>query len=214
MTSSPITCPWCGTQYAAFQSNCRNCGGPLPAPAPVEAPPVPSSPDAPALPAPPPPPRSIADSYTWKLLFADGVGIVAGVFAFIGAIFACVGSVLVVGIVTAPVGLPFALMGLVFGGGGGFFLRQRYLEKRRIVEVLRHGQAATGQIVNTTVNATVTVNGQHPWDIAYQFHVDGRDYEGQVTTLNPPGPQLQPGSAVHVLYMPAAPENNALYPHP
>ena len=25
-----ITCPWCGTHYLAFQSNCSNCGGALP----------------------------------------------------------------------------------------------------------------------------------------------------------------------------------------
>ena len=27
-----ITCPWCGTNYQSFQSNCSNCGGSLPLP--------------------------------------------------------------------------------------------------------------------------------------------------------------------------------------
>ena len=25
-----VTCPWCGTNYLTFQSNCNNCGGALP----------------------------------------------------------------------------------------------------------------------------------------------------------------------------------------
>ena len=24
-----VVCPWCGTNYAAFQSNCSKCGGPI-----------------------------------------------------------------------------------------------------------------------------------------------------------------------------------------
>jgi len=214
MQSSPmVTCPWCGTHYSAFQPNCRNCGGPLPAP--LEPRPV-DEPTAgpPALPEPPPPPRPISDSYALRLLAADGVGIVAGVFLFIGSVFASLGLILVAGIVTAPVGLPFALIGVVFGGGGGFFLRQRFLEKRRIVEVLRHGVAVPGEITDTRLNASVTVNGRHPWDIDYVFRVDGQQQQGSVSTLSPPGPHLQPGSAVYVLAMPRHPEDNALYPHP
>jgi hypothetical protein len=107
-----------------------------------------------------------------------------------------------------------ALIGVVFGGGGGFLLRRRFLEKRRIVEVLRHGVAVPGQITDTRLNASVTVNGRHPWDIDYVFRVDGRQQHGSVATLSPPGPHLQPGSAVYVLCMPRHPEDNALYPHP
>ena len=47
-----ITCPWCGTSYTTFRSNCKNCGGPLPPPAEATATPPP----IPDLPEPPPPP--------------------------------------------------------------------------------------------------------------------------------------------------------------
>lgn len=213
MRSSVITCPWCGTNYSAFQTNCRNCGGPLlalPASQPVSE----AIELEPSLLTPPPPPRPIADSYVWKLMGTDGWSITAGIFAFIGAIFSFVGFGLTLGIITAFVGVPFLLLGLIFLGMGVYGLRTRYAEKRRIVEVLRHGQAAPGLIVSTEVNANVTVNGRHPWNIAYQFQVEGRNFEGRTSTLNIPGPQLQPGRAVCVLYTPNAPENNSLYPHP
>jgi hypothetical protein len=213
MEHNMIVCPWCGTNYSAFQPNCRNCGGPMPTP--------PSRPVADAddeiemsVPAPPPPPRPIADNYVWKLMGTDGWSIACGVFTFIGVIFSFIGLALTLAIITAFVGLPFLLFGLIFLGVGVYGLRTRYAEKRRIVEVLRHGQAAPGLIVGTEINANVRVNGRHPWDIVYQFQVDGRNFEGRTTTLNRPGPQLQPGRAACVLYMPNAPEHNSLYPHP
>jgi hypothetical protein len=204
-----ITCPWCGTHYAAFQSNCKNCGGPLPPPAEAAAPER-----AAELPAPPPPPRAISDSYVWRLLAADGWAIVAGVFALLGAIFTLVGGALTIAIITAFVGLPFAGLGVVFLGVGGLVLVRRYEAAQKTVSVLRRGEATPGRILEVRENYNVTVNNRHPWTITYQFQVDGRDYEGRVSTLNRPDPQLQPGQAAHVLYLPGAPEVNALYPHP
>lgn len=69
-----ITCPWCGTNYTAFQSNCKNCGGLLPLPSSAAA-----QPDELILP--PPAPRPILDRYVWKLFFADGWFISAMVFS-------------------------------------------------------------------------------------------------------------------------------------
>ena len=31
-----VICPWCGTNYTTFQSNCSRCGGPLTGPTPAE----------------------------------------------------------------------------------------------------------------------------------------------------------------------------------
>jgi len=204
-----ITCPWCGTHYAAFQSNCRNCGGPLPPPAQAAAP----EREADLLP-PPPPPRLISDSYVWRLLAADGGAIVAGIFAMLGVIFMIVGVPLTIGIITAFVGLPFAGLGIVVLGVGGLVLVRRYEAARKTVSVLRLGEAARGQITDLEENLSVRVNGRHPWTIKYQFQVNGRNYEGKVSTLNRPDPQLQPGKAAYVLYLPEAPEVNTLYPHP
>lgn len=82
------------------------------------------------------------------------------------------------------------------------------------MRVLQVGEAARGEILSTEINYNVRVNGRSPWNIAYRFRVFGRDYQGSVTTLNTPGPHLQPGRAVYALYLPDAPENNAIYPHP
>lgn len=204
-----ITCPWCGTSYAAFQSNCRNCGGPLQAPAEGSPAGLPERPSAP-----PPPPRLIADSYAWRLLAADGWAITAGIFALLGAIFTFVGAALTIGIITAFVGIPFAGLGITFLGLGAAGLGWRYQEAQKVVTCLRLGEAVDGQIVSVDENYSVRVNGRHPWTITYQFLAGGRDYQGKVTTLNQPGPGLQPGRPACVLYLPNTPECNALYPHP
>ena len=214
----PVTCPWCGTNYAAFQPNCKNCGGPLPLPPKQPAPTA--APDAAydALPyhleEPPPAPRPISDSYIFKLMFSDGWAVGFMVVALVGGIFACTGVPLVIGVVTAFVGLPFALLGGAMFLGGAAVIYWRYDVQRQIVEVLRNGQPTQGRIAATEVNAAVQVNGRNPWNITYAFNVGGQDYQGRVTTLNYPGPQLQPGQPAIVLYMPNAPEHNALYPHP
>jgi hypothetical protein len=204
-----ITCPWCGTHYAAFQSNCKNCGGPLPPPAHAAAP----EREADLMP-PPPPPRPISDSYVWRLLAADGGAIVAGIFAMLGAIFMIVGVPLTIGIITAFVGLPFAGLGIVVLGVGGLVLVRHYEAAQKTVSVLRQGEAVQGRILEVRENYNVTVNNRHPWTITYQFQMNGRDYEGKVSTLNRPDPQLRPQKTAYVLYLPEAPEVNTLYPHP
>jgi hypothetical protein len=204
-----VTCPWCGTNYLEFQSNCKNCGGPLNRPveqADMEA--------GESLPTPPPPPRSISDSYAWRLMMSDGWAITAGVFALMGVIFAPLGIVLTVGIVTAFVGIPFVIIGLAFLGAGGGILYWRYQEMHRTVEVLRDGVATRGQILEAQENLAVMVNNRHPWTISYHFELNGEERQGKVSTLNTPGPQLQPGKVACVLYLPNAPDKHMLYPHP
>ena len=108
-----ITCPWCGTNYAVFQPNCTNCGGPLPTPR--ENPPAGAGtvqPEEPLL-MPPPAPRPFSNSYTWKLLMSDGWAIAAFVFILLGGIFTVTGIGLTVAIITAFVGIPFAGLGLL-----------------------------------------------------------------------------------------------------
>jgi hypothetical protein len=215
-----IICPWCGTTYAAFQSNCQRCGGPLTAAdqvtvrasRPLDA----SAPAGGALDQspPPPPPRPISSNYAWRLMFSEGWVIAALIFAFVGAIFFVVGAALTVFIITAFVGIPFALLGLAFMGGGAAVTAWRYQAAKQIVEVVRMGQATTGQIARVDENLSVLVNGRHPWTITYHFQALGRDFVGQVTTLQTPGPSVQAGRPAYVLYLPADPQHNALYPHP
>ena len=220
-----LTCPWCGTNYVTFQSNCTHCGGPLPLPAANGL----AGADEP-LPRPPLPPRPIADRYIWRLLSADGAAIVGFVFILLGLVFTVVGVVMLAIVlslvfarvpgasiaagVTTLVGLPFAIIGPVFLIVGGVLGVRRYTAMRQIVRVMREGQSTEGRIVSVQENFHVRVNYRHPWIIRYQFHLGGRDFAGQVTTLNVPGAGLQAGNQVRVLYLPDTPQHNALYPHP
>lgn len=201
-----ITCPYCGTSYERFQSNCGNCGAPLPPP------PAPVSAQSPAeLPAPPPAPRQIPGSYGWRLLFIDGWGITAGVFALLGVIFTVLGTILALSLRDAPVGLPFLGLGILFLIFGFPLLWWRLSKVRRTLAVLRRGETTTGQIVDVRQNLHVRVNQRHPWLITYRFQALGRDYEGQHSSLNQKSGMLQPGQPVYVLYALDDPDQNTLY---
>jgi hypothetical protein len=204
-----FTCPWCGTTYPIFQSSCSRCGGPLHAPAAdVHA-------EAAAAPAtPPPPPRPISDQYAWKLMSSDGWAIAALVFLILGAVFAPLGLILSIAIVTLFIGIPFLGMGILFLAAGFALGSRRLQEARNAVEVLRNGTPSTGEITLVEQNPNVRINNRNPWTVRYRYTLGGREYTGQVSTLNLPGPSLQPGHPVCVLYLPQFPERGVLYPHP
>lgn len=209
-----VICPWCGTNYVTFQSNCSNCGGTMPAPrkAPA-ADATPTQPSARRLNWPPSPPRTIAPNYVWKLLGQDGWVISMTVFVLLGFIFTVVGAGLILGIITAFVGFPFVGMGLLFLGGGFAVMYWRYQEAVQTAEVLKSGQAKEGEIISLEPNYSVRINGRMPWIVRYQFTLDGKPYTGSVSTLN--NPQFtHPTSPAVVLYLPENPERNQLYPHP
>lgn len=206
-----ITCPWCGTNYVSFQSNCTNCGGPIPA---SQAETFPSAGASDHFTAPPPAPRPISNKYVWRLLSSDGWAIVGFVFGLLGVIFTFVGAGLTLGIITAFVGIPFLILGIVFLGLAIGGLAWRYGKAQKIVDVLRMGEATSGQVQEVQENYSVRVNGRHPWMIRYQFQVNGQDYEGNVSTLNPVGQDIQTGKTVCVLYLNEDPRWNSIYPHP
>lgn len=206
MKSTGVTCPYCGTKYLTFQSNCTNCGASLPLPGEANAADV-SHP-------PPSPPRNISDSYVWRLMRQDGWAIAALVFLILGIIFAPLGLILTIAIITAFVGIPFALLGLAFLGVGIVVLVKRYQSAKMVVNVLQNGRAVRGLVTSVDQNYSVQINGRSPWNIAYQFTVDGRTLEGKVSTLDDPDEQIAKGNPYWVLYLADAPENNSLYPHP
>ena len=160
------------------------------------------------------PPRPIPDRYVWRLVSRDGGAIVALVFAILGFVFSLVGAGLTIGIITAFLGIPFLFLGLAFLIAGGWVFVWRYQNSQKVVNVLRVGQAQRGQITGVEQNYHVRINGRFPWVIRYQFQVDGEGYEGQVSTLNPPGEPYQAGKATWVMYLAEAPKWNSIYPHP
>ena len=205
-----IVCPWCGTAYTEFQSNCKNCGGTIPPTVAVAGPAVSSG----SLPVPPPAPREISNQYAWRLMLTDGWSIAAFVFSLMGVIFGMVGGGLTLGVVTAFVGIPFLAFGLAWFALGVSLLVWRYNKTIKIVEVLRDGVAVRGEVVDVQENYSVRINQRHPWVIRYQFQSNGQTFTGEVSTISPAGRDFQTGNAVSVLYLPADPQWNCIYPHP
>jgi hypothetical protein len=203
-----ITCPWCGTTYLNFQSNCNNCGGPL-APPRQEQELLEDE-----ILFPPPAPRPVSDRFVWKLLNADGWAVAGGIFAFLGLIFASLGTVLTIALVTAFVGIPFAFLGMVFLLIGGIGFYYRYKQASSTVQVLQQGEPIRGQLTSIERDFTVQVNGRNPWILRYRFDFNDQTYQGKVTTLNDPDSKLRAGSPICVLYLLSNPEQNAMYPHP
>jgi hypothetical protein len=208
MTS--ITCPWCDTTYTQFQPKCPNCGGALSAP--VEQ----AAPDKIILPIPRPlpAPRPAPPNYIRRNLLTDAGAIVALVFLILGVVFSLVGGVLTVLIITAIVGVPFLLLGLLFLAASIPLMGMRYNRLKKRLEVIQTGEVADADLVGVEENLHVRVNGRHPWSLMYRFQVLGREYAGKTVTLTPPGPQFQPGSRVYVLYQTDDPTLNLLYPSP
>lgn len=203
-----IVCPWCGTNYPVFQPNCQNCGGLL------QAEDITSPVSKEELPIPPAAPRLISNRYMWRLLFADGWWIAAFVFVLLGVIFSLVGTGLTLGGITAFIGIPFLLLGLTFLGVGGAVFVWRYHKVHKVIRILREGDSSSGHITDLQENYSVTINGRHPWIIEYDYQVNGQTYAGRVTKMSYPGPQLQVGKAVRVLYLATEPKWSSIYPHP
>jgi hypothetical protein len=208
----PITCPYCGSSYTTFQTNCDNCGATLPAPKEIAAE-VRAKAPVRAL-KPPPAPRDVADGYVWRLLLQDGWAMAAIVFIFLGGVFSIIGAGLTAGIITAFVGLPFLFIGLPFLFGGGYFGYQRYKLAQQQLRLLQVGADTEGEITELDMNENVRVNGRNPWTITYRYSVDVTEYEGSLSTLNIPGIALAPGNPITVLYLDENPEISGLFPRP
>jgi hypothetical protein len=148
------------------------------------------------------------------MLMTDGSGITAMILIIIGFIFTVIGVPMIIGIVSAVVGIPFTLLGVGMLVGGLALGIKLYHEKENIMNVLRFGESAEGEITSVEENYNVSINDRHPWLIEYDYVVGNRLYSGKVTTLNPPVMVLQPGKKIYVLYLPANPTKSSLYPHP
>jgi hypothetical protein len=146
------------------------------------------------------------------MLLADGGAITGWVFCLLGIIFVAVGLPLAFTLREVPVGLPFAGLGLLFALVGIPLLAWRFGRARQRLALLRQGTAIVGEIMQVRQNLYVRVNRRHPWNIHYRFLVQGRAYQGKVTTLNTQAANYRTGQGVNVIYAPGEPERNTLYP--
>ncbi len=147
--SGSVLCPWCGTYYKQrSESNCGNCGGPLP---------LPPGPDR--GPSPPSAPRLLPKAYRRKILFATGWWF-------------RIGALLIL------INLPFQYhvngLDVLLISIGGYLCWKGYGDGRRKLDVLEHGQATEGIITEAKENPNIQVDEKHPFIITYSFSRNGQ----------------------------------------
>jgi len=66
----------------------------------------------------------------------------------------------------------------------------------------RHGKDASGNVVGVSLGEDITLYGEQPWIVAYQFEADGREHSGEMKTLDRSVvADWQAGHPVHVKYL-------------
>lgn len=202
-----ITCPWCGTNYLEFQSNCSNCGGILPVPEKrttktgIEI----------QIPSPPLAPREVPKGYLWQVMKSEVTPLIGGIFAPLGMVFGVIGCVLL--FVFLPVGLPFTLIGVVFTSIGIPLFIVGYNKAQQTVQVLQNGETAEGEIIDVYQDQTLSVNGRHPWVVEYEFTIQDEVYVSKMRSLERRLPDhLQVDAPAYVLFSPDDPKVNTLFP--
>jgi len=204
---SQRTCGWCGTtSVQATDTNCTNCGGPLPAfprSAQLEAGLVRAE-------RPPDPPRELPSGYPLRVLFTRNVYVI-------------------IGVVFVPLSVPFALgfgaaavvdLGFLFGVLGGLAfgvigvaLGVKGLRRARSkLDALRNGVAADGMVLGVSMDTSQSINGRHPWRIEYVFDGPSGPVEGAAESWDRLAGQLEHGEPVWVVYVRSDPARNAIWP--
>lgn len=117
----------------------------------------------------------------------------------------------VVGTTSGPFG-PVVAFVLIFPLAGAALLGWAIQMNHRQVRAYRHGHAARGLVRSRGVDHTVSSNGEHPTKIVWEFQVDGRSYQGELSSFEHMLlREVVPTDEVVVVYDPARPEHNTLY---
>jgi hypothetical protein len=138
-----ITCGWCHTNYAHWQTNCDNCGGPLPPP-----------PGMDPGPKPPETPRKLPSGFAFRVKWSRNVMVI------IGGIFFLVGALMLSATLAAKTWI--ALFPSFFCVGGFFMFLNGRKTAVGILHAFRHGTAVAGQITEVSVDTTQSINNRHP----------------------------------------------------
>jgi hypothetical protein len=117
----------------------------------------------------------------------------------------------VIGTTVGPFG-PAVSFVLIFPLAGAALLGWAIQMNQRQVRAYRLGRAVRGLVRSRGRDPSVSSNGENPTKIVWEFQVDGRPYEGELSSFEH-GLLLHvvPTDEVVVVYDPAEPRHNTLY---
>lgn len=186
-------CPWCTTVYVNWQSQCGQCGGPLPPPPGMDI-------------GPPPPaaPRKLLPRYVRRVRITSNIAVM------VGAGFFMFGLLMFIPMVVNR--LWAAVLPGFFMLGGGSMFRYGWRQASGVLNAFRYGRAVEGKVHRVSWDTSTTVNGEHPWKLVYVFTADNQRYEGSVTTFDATAGERSSGQPLWVLYNEADPTQSAIYP--
>jgi hypothetical protein len=172
-----VICPWCKTYYEVRPgTNCTNCGGALPPPA---------GPDRGEVP--PPAPRMFPDGYKRKIIYNNNW------FMYIGA---------VIVLINFPTSFNTIQTNAIFLAIGIYMLWKGYDKAKQKVDVLEHGKAVEGFVVEAGENQNMSVNEKHPYFIKYEYEVNGKKYTSSMNCWDESSTSFNTGDPVWVVYTP------------
>lgn len=188
-----ITCGWCNTHYQTWRSKCDACGGPMPPPPGQEL-------------GPPPPevPRALPSGYAFRTRFFN-------LSVLLGIGFSGFSGLFLIQVLKNGQWL-LALLPGFFLLGGLSCLRYGWSRASGILRAFRRGIAVPGKVASVCLDTTQSVNQKHPWKLTYHFTLDGRLYEGVITSFDSTLAQRAAGQPLWVLYVEKDPTQNTIYP--
>lgn len=188
-----ITCGWCNTHYASWQNHCDFCGGPMP-----------GLPGLELGEEPPPPPRRLPRGFAFRTRWSQNIATLAG-----GGFF-LISSLFFLAALKAHSWA--ALVPFFFMTGGFFMFRLGWRHASSVLRAFRRGIAVRGEIYECRIDRTQSMNGEHPYKLTWHFTVEGRQYEGALTSFDSTLGSRARGQPVWVLHVPRDPAQNTLYP--
>lgn len=203
-------CEWCSRPAPEGETRCEACGGPVHVIEPwvIECGwcfssnrrdetavcrscggPLPGIPGGHPGPRPPDAPRSIPARYRRRTLLWKNT------FALVGAFFTVI---MFWSLVFPLIGIPMWIYG--------------HRKAKRWLEALERGTATRGRLQSVEKDLSQTINGRHPWKLAFEFDTPDGLRQGTIEAWDPVHGKRPPGEHLWVVYQPERQDHYALWP--
>lgn len=151
--------------------------------------PLPALPSGHPGPRPPDPPRALPPGYANRVRYWKNVEVIIGIVFTIPFFWT---------LLFPAVGIPLWISGA--------------RRARRQLGALRDGAATRGRITGVSVDENKSINEKHPWKIAYTFDTPDATLPGSCEAWDPVSARRSAGDALWVVYDPADPRSNSIWP--